>query len=82
MLIDVTLTWTDSSLRFKEHRKAHYDEYFKIKELREKNSFLDEVSDEDNAELGGKEGCDSSSLSARVEEIDIDGKKDSHHNTS
>ncbi|XP_054785696.1 protein phosphatase inhibitor 2-like [Prosopis cineraria] len=67
----------DRSLRFKEHRKAHYDEFFKVKELRQKGSALEEESDEDgNIELGEKENCDSSSLSASVKGIDIDGKKE------
>ncbi|XP_038993557.1 protein phosphatase inhibitor 2-like [Hibiscus syriacus] len=46
---------------FKEQRKAHYDEYLKIKELRRKGSFLeDEV-----------EGESSSSLSSGFKDIGI-----------
>ncbi|KAK8518313.1 hypothetical protein V6N13_027785 [Hibiscus sabdariffa] len=43
-----------SSKSFQEQRKAHYDEYFKIKELRCKGSFLEEEDD-------GMEGDSSSS---------------------
>ncbi|XP_028756385.1 protein phosphatase inhibitor 2-like [Neltuma alba] len=67
----------DRSLRFKEHRKAHYDEFFKVKELRQKGSLLGEESDEDNMKLGDKGNYDSTSLSASVEGIDINGKKNS-----
>ncbi|KAJ7969987.1 protein phosphatase inhibitor 2-like [Quillaja saponaria] len=58
---------------FKEHRKAHYDEFQKVKELRRKGSFLEEEMAEDNDVELCKEGrCDSSSsLSTSVKEIDI-----------
>ncbi|XP_028806185.1 protein phosphatase inhibitor 2 [Neltuma alba] len=63
---------TDRSKSFKEHRRAHYDEFLKLRDLRRKGSFLDE-GDEDDADVeGDKSGkCDSSSLSASVKEIDI-----------
>ncbi|XP_039063153.1 protein phosphatase inhibitor 2-like isoform X1 [Hibiscus syriacus] len=49
---------------FKEQRKAHYDEYLKIKELRRKGSLLEDEDDE-------VEGESSSSLSSGVKDIGI-----------
>lgn len=72
---------TGRSVSFKEHRKAHYDEFLKVKELRRKGSLLEDEDDEDKnaiAALGtGKECESSSSLSDSVKEIDIEGKKSS-----
>ncbi|MBA0829504.1 hypothetical protein Goarm_014109, partial [Gossypium armourianum] len=49
-------TETDGSgMSFKEHRKAHYNEFLKIKELRQKGSFLEDEGDD-------VEGDSSSSL--------------------
>ncbi|KAI9112061.1 hypothetical protein K1719_016957 [Acacia pycnantha] len=68
----------DRRFRFKEHRKAHYNEFHKVKELQQKGSLLEEeVKDEDNIEFGA-ENCNSSSLSASVEGINIEEKKNSH----
>ncbi|KAK6936475.1 Protein phosphatase inhibitor 2 (IPP-2), partial [Dillenia turbinata] len=61
----------ERSKSFKEHRRAHYDEFRKVKELRRKGSFLedDDYEDDDKKE----EKCDSSSsLSAGVKDIDIE----------
>lgn len=71
---------TERSRSFKEHRKAHYDEYFKVRELQRNGSLQpEEESDEDyDVETGkNKEKCDSSSLSDSVEAIDIDGNNHS-----
>ncbi|CAJ1952716.1 unnamed protein product [Sphenostylis stenocarpa] len=69
---------TDRSLRFKEHRKAHYDEFLKVRELRQKGSLVEDENDEDNnAERYTAEKCESSSLSDSVKEMDIQGKKSS-----
>ncbi|KAI3471116.1 hypothetical protein Pfo_027779 [Paulownia fortunei] len=58
---------------FREHRKAHYDEFRKVKELRRKGSFLEDESDEETKNNGKKDGrCDSSlSITAGVKDIDI-----------
>ncbi|KAL5538032.1 hypothetical protein UlMin_044849, partial [Ulmus minor] len=63
---------SDKSLSFREHRRAHYDEFWKVKELRRKGSFLGE---EDEDGVTGKNGRSdsSSSISAGVKEIDIEG---------
>ncbi|KAG2711190.1 hypothetical protein I3843_04G059700 [Carya illinoinensis] len=63
-----------NGMSFREHRRAHYDEFRKIKELRHNGSFIEDEVDEDgegDMERIGK--CDaSSSLTAGVKEIDID----------
>lgn len=61
----------DRSASFREHRRAHYDEFRKVKELRRKGSFLDDEDEENGDEAEGR--CDSSSsLSAGVKDIDIE----------
>lgn len=60
------------SVSFREHRKAHYDEFLKVKELRCKGSVLEE-EDEDNGNANDGICDSSSSLSAGVKCIDIEG---------
>jgi protein phosphatase inhibitor 2 len=63
-----------NGMSFREHRKAHYDEFLKVKELRRKGSFLeDEVNGGGHGDMETDGKCDSSSsLTAGVKEIDID----------
>ncbi|CAK8532613.1 unnamed protein product [Lathyrus sativus] len=70
---------TDRSRSFRKLRKAHYDEFLKVKEHRNKSSHVEDESDEDdNTELGkGEKKCDSCSLSDSVKDIDIEGGKSS-----
>lgn len=61
-----------NSLSFREHRKAHYDEFRKVKELRHKGSFLDDVDEIGGSDVKNSRKCESSaSLTAGVKEIDI-----------
>ncbi|PIN11920.1 hypothetical protein CDL12_15463 [Handroanthus impetiginosus] len=58
---------------FREHRKAHYDEFRKVEELRRKGSFLEDESDEETEGNGENDrSCDSSSITAGVKDIDIE----------
>ncbi|OVA14124.1 Protein phosphatase inhibitor 2 (IPP-2) [Macleaya cordata] len=66
-------TETDRTKNFREHRKAHYDEFRKVKELQHKRSFEDDEADEDDNDKGKDVKCDSSSsLTGGVRAIDID----------
>ncbi|KAL1813821.1 protein phosphatase inhibitor 2 isoform X1 [Daucus carota subsp. sativus] len=58
---------------FGEHRRAHYDEFRKVKELRQKGSLHEQESDEDeNCQLKNRK-CD---VSSSVKESNIAGCKD------
>ncbi|CAI9302414.1 unnamed protein product [Lactuca saligna] len=61
---------------FKEHRRAHYDEFHKVKEMERKGSLDDVSSDEDGGnrkKTNGKRGLStsSSSLAIGLEDIDL-----------
>lgn len=62
---------------FREQRRAHYDEFRKVKELRRKGSLTEDTSDED--EIGNQKNgkCDSSStLTGGIKDIDYEGGGD------
>ncbi|XP_050225502.1 protein phosphatase inhibitor 2 [Mercurialis annua] len=61
---------SDRSASFKEHRRVHYDEFLKVKELRKNGSFL--VDEEESEENGGNKRNGESLLSAGVKDIDIE----------
>ncbi|CAK9136791.1 unnamed protein product [Ilex paraguariensis] len=64
---------SEKSRNFREHRRVHYDEFQKVKELRRKGSLLEDASDEDgDGRKNDRGGDSSSSLTAGVREIDID----------
>lgn len=68
---------SERSRTFREHRRVHYDEFRKVKELRRKGSFL-EVASEDEDENGErKDGRnDPSSLADGVKDIEIEGENE------
>lgn len=64
---------SERSRSFREQRRAHYDEYRKIKELRREGSSLEGASDDEVEDLEKRDGRSntSSSLTSAVEGIDI-----------
>ena len=72
----------ERSLSFKQHRRAHYDEFFKVKELRRTSSLIEDASDEDedNGMTKNRQSVSSSSQSAGVKDTGMnDGKTGSTH---
>ncbi|XP_027110348.1 protein phosphatase inhibitor 2-like [Coffea eugenioides] len=67
---------SERSRTFREHRRAHYDEFRKVKELRRKGSLLEDAS-EDEDENGERKGKnDPSALADGVKDIEIEGDND------
>ncbi|TQE03941.1 hypothetical protein C1H46_010468 [Malus baccata] len=63
---------SEKSKSFRELRRAHYDEFQKVKELRRKGSLLDDEEEDENINMDKEKKSGSSSLTAGVKEIDID----------
>eukprot|EP00268_Persea_americana_P021601 TRINITY_DN2153_c0_g1_i8.p1 TRINITY_DN2153_c0_g1~~TRINITY_DN2153_c0_g1_i8.p1 ORF type:complete len:182 (-),score=46.29 TRINITY_DN2153_c0_g1_i8:387-932(-) len=60
-------------LSFQEHRRAHYDEFRKVKELLQKGSLLSDDEDDDREKQEGCSTC--SSLTGGMKAIEIDGAR-------
>ncbi|KAH6835748.1 hypothetical protein C2S53_002937, partial [Perilla frutescens var. hirtella] len=73
---DEEVSGSDSERRksFREHRKAHYDEFHKVRELLQKGPMPEDESDEEGKDTRGKHGRrdPSSSITAGVKDIDIE----------
>lgn len=69
------LSASDSEERknFREHRRAHYDEFRKVKELRRSGSFIEDGSDEDeNGKQENGKCVSSSTLTDGTKDMDSD----------
>ncbi|CAI0403420.1 unnamed protein product, partial [Linum tenue] len=67
---------TDRKAYFRELRRAHYDEFRKVKELRRKGSLLEDEEAEENGhakENNGGRSSSTASVTAGVRNIDIEG---------
>ena len=66
-------------MSFKEHRKAHYDEFKKVKELRCKGSLLDNDDDDEDYLQENSDSCHpTSSTSVKMETDEDEAQKALH----
>ncbi|GJS95619.1 phosphatase inhibitor 2-like protein [Tanacetum coccineum] len=66
------------SASFKNHRRAHYDEFLQVREFRQRHLIHESSNDDDEEKLN--EGCDAPpSLAVGVEDIDIAHVEDNRH---
>ncbi|KAK9143467.1 hypothetical protein Syun_012867 [Stephania yunnanensis] len=61
----------DKNRSFREHRRKHYDEYLKVKELQRKGSWLDDEAEEDGNDKAEEAGA-SPSLTGGVRKLHIE----------
>lgn len=67
---EVSGSGSERQKSFREHRKAHYDEFHKVKELLQKGPMPEDESDEEGKDIRGRDP--SSSIAAGVKDIDIE----------
>lgn len=65
---------SERSRNFREHRRAHYDEFRKVKELRRKGSFLEDDEEVENGVTKVDGSGSSPSLTEGMKDIDIEGE--------